>query len=96
MSGPNGRDCTYPWSTLRVHCGRPVRPFLVKIWITPAAASVPYRVAAAAPLMISTRSMSFGLMSFRGLAMSLPLRRLEPVGGALCWYPSLRIRTPST
>src|SRR5687767_12107822 len=40
-SGPNGSDLTKPWSTLNDHWGRPVRPLLVKIWITPAAASVP-------------------------------------------------------
>jgi hypothetical protein len=51
--------------------------------MTPAAASVPYKVAAAAPLMISMRSMSFGFTSFSGLAMSLPLRRSDPVGGTL-------------
>ena len=35
------------------------------IWITPAAASVPYSVAAAGPLMISRLSMSSGLKSFQ-------------------------------
>ena len=33
--------------------GDPREPDLVKIWITPAEASVPYSVAAAAPLRIS-------------------------------------------
>jgi hypothetical protein len=36
---------------------------LVKIWMTPPLASVPYSVLAAGPLTISTRSMSAGLMS---------------------------------
>ena len=35
----------------------------MKIWITPAEASVPYRVAAAAPLRISMWSIASGLMS---------------------------------
>ena len=30
-SGPNGNSCTKPWSVCSVHCGRPVRPFFVKI-----------------------------------------------------------------
>ena len=37
------------------------------IWITPLDASVPYRVAAAGPLITSMLSMSSGLMSFRRL-----------------------------
>ena len=40
-------------------------PFLVKIWITPFDASVPYSVAAAGPLMTSIDSMLLGSMSFR-------------------------------
>ena len=50
-------------STLRFQRGRPARPRLVVIWITPLAAAVPYRAAAAGPLRISTFSMSSGLMS---------------------------------
>jgi len=46
-----------------VHCARsPALPRLVKIWITPAVASVPYSVDAAEPLMTSMRSMSLGLI----------------------------------
>src|SRR3712207_2910686 len=82
-SGPNLSAREKPWSTSAVHEGRPVLPRFVKIWITPAAASVPYSVAAAAPLMISMRSMSAGLMSLIGLARSLLLRRFDPVGGTL-------------
>jgi len=36
---------------------------LVNTWITPADASVPYNVAAAAPFKISMRSIASGLMS---------------------------------
>ena len=42
----------------------PSTPRLVMIWMTPLAASVPYKVAAAGPLMISMLSMSLGSMSF--------------------------------
>ena len=41
----------------------PGRPRLVRIWITPLAASVPYSAAADGPLTISIDSMSSGLKS---------------------------------
>ncbi|MXV97026.1 MAG: hypothetical protein F4Z92_14460 [Gemmatimonadetes bacterium] len=61
-------------------------PFLVKIWITPFEASVPYRVAAAGPLMTSIDSMLLGSMSLS-----------REVGPQLKPRPvSLSTRTPST
>ncbi len=62
------RDCL----ASKVHTGAPEEPLFVKTWITPADASVPYSVVAAAPLMISIRSMSFGLMLFSGRMLTLP------------------------
>ena len=74
----------------------PATPRRVKIWMTPAAASVPYRVAAAAPFTTSMRSMSSGLMSFSGLAFTWPLRRPWPACEETFFgYSSLRSRTPS-
>src|SRR5512141_2915705 len=52
-----------------VHCGAPDDPRLVKIWMTPPDASVPYRVVAAAPFTISTRSMSSALMSLNAFVL---------------------------
>ena len=65
---PNGRSRATPCPVSNVQRGAPLEPCLVKIWITPAAASVPYSVLAAEPLMTSMRSMSAGLMSLSGLA----------------------------
>ena len=65
---PNGRSWANPCPVSNDQRGAPLTPCLVKIWMTPAAASVPYSVLAAEPLMISTWSMSAGLMSFSGLA----------------------------
>ena len=78
------------------HCAAPVVPRFVKIWITPAAASVPYSVDAAAPFTISMRSMSSGLMSLSGDAFTFEERWLVPLGGTFFGYSSLRMRTPST
>ncbi len=50
-----------------VICGSPALPRFVKIWITPLLAREPYSAAAAAPLMISIRSMSAGSRSARRL-----------------------------
>src|SRR5262245_49421418 len=52
-------------SALKFQRADPVEPFLVKIWITPFEASVPYSVAAAAPFSTSMRSMDDGSMSSR-------------------------------
>ena len=50
----------------------------------PVAASVPYRVVAAGPRTISTRSTSLGSMSLRGLGTSFfPLRTLPDCGAFL-------------
>ena len=77
------------------HLAAPPAPRLVKIWITPAAASVPYSVAAAAPFTISMRSISSGLMSLSGLEFELAPRWVVPVKMPLRGYSSLRVRTPS-
>ena len=73
-SGPKVRFLARPWLIWPVQVASPTLPRFVKIWMTPAEASVPYRVVAAAPLMTSTRSMSCGLMLFSGLDTSLLLR----------------------
>ena len=49
-----------------VHTAGPSRPRLVKIWMTPPDASVPYSVVAAGPFTTSMRSMSDAAMSFSG------------------------------
>jgi hypothetical protein len=68
--------------------GAPDTPRLVKIWMMPAAASVPYSVAAAAPFRTSMRSMSSAAMSCRGDRPS----RAPPCVPTM----SLKMRTPST
>ena len=77
------------------HLAAPPAPRLVKIWMTPAAASVPYSVAAAAPFTISIRSISSGLMSLSGLELEFAPRCVVPVKMPLRGYSSLRVRTPS-
>src|SRR5687768_15265619 len=52
-----------PLKFQRIACC-PRVPFFVMIWMTPFAASAPYSVAAAGPLMISIDSMSFGFRLF--------------------------------
>src|SRR5207249_9016309 len=54
-----------PCSLMKSQRGEPREPVLVKTWITPADASVPYSVAAAAPFKTSMRSIASGLMSSR-------------------------------
>ena len=73
---------------LAVHCAAPALPCLVKIWMTPPEASVPYSVVADGPFTISMWSMSSGAMS---------------LSGEDCWPPPvatgplpLKTRTPST
>ena len=77
-----------PYCMLKLNRGAPADPFFVKIWITPALASDPYSVAAAAPFRISIRSIVSGLMLSNG-------REVPP----LPWTPAidrpLSIRTPS-
>ncbi len=59
-----------PWLVATVKRGALLlRPFFVKIWMTPFEASEPYSVAAAAPFRTSMRSMSSG---FRSLSRSSP------------------------
>ncbi len=70
------------------HCTAPGRPFFVMIWMTPAAASAPYSVAAAGPLMTSMDSMSSGLMASSAEVLCPNTLKL-PV-------PPLLMRTPST
>ena len=89
-------DHPVPCWTSAVHTGAPDEPRLVKTWMTPAAASVPYSVVAAEPLMISMRSMSAGLIWSSGLTVTraprpLPVSRLLTIGSG--W---LRMRMPST
>ena len=69
----------------------PARPDLVMIWITPFDASVPYRVAAAGPLIISILSMLSGSMSL--IRDTIP--ELNPCTVTPAPWPLL-IRTPST
>ena len=95
-SGPKARFFATPWLTCPVHVAAPTAPRFVKIWMTPAEASVPYKVVAAAPLITSIRSISCGLMLFSGLDTSLLLRPEYPIGGTFLAKPSLRTRTPST
>ena len=61
-------------SAVRLKLGAPARPRFVKIWMTPLDASVPYSVAAAAPLRISMRSIDSGGMSSRRLGLPVPLK----------------------
>ncbi len=70
------------------HCTVPGLPFLVMIWITPAAASAPYSVAAAGPLMTSMDSMSAGLIASRADVLCPNTLKFPVV--------VLRMRTPST
>ena len=77
-----------PRSTRAVILGAPGVPFLVKIWITPVAASDPKRVEAAPPLVTSMRSMSLTSRSESAEDCS------PPVPAAVDW--SLSTRTPST
>ena len=77
---------------LNSNCGAPVTPRLVKIWITPAEASVPNRVAAAAPFSTSIRSMLFGLRSLSRLEATAAF----PVVGERKLSIRLSTRTPST
>ena len=65
--GPNLGVWLIDWSVWNVQRDAPACPRLVKIWMTPDAASVPYSVVAAGPLITSMRSMSEGSMSLRGL-----------------------------
>ena len=73
----------------KLNRGAPALPRLVKIWITPLDASLPYSVAAAAPFRTSMRSIDSGLMSSKrdGAAAAVPM--LVPP-------PPLSTRTPST
>ncbi len=77
-----------PCSMRAVTRARPGRPRLVKIWITPVAASDPYSVLAAPPFVISTRSMSEMRMSAQAEDCSPPVQ--------LAVISELSIRTPST
>ena len=76
-----------PAVTTAVQIGVPAMPRLVKIWITPLAASVPYSVVADAPLITSIRSMSSAAMSWSG---EMDPRELLPVE-----MGELYTRTPS-
>ena len=81
----------------RLHTGAPAAPRLVNTWMTPAEASVPYRVVAAEPLMTSMRSMSLGSMKFSGCAWTLPAAPEVPAARALpIGNDLLCMRTPST
>ena len=71
VSGPNSCTVLRPWSICAVQVAVPADPRLVKIWMTPPAASVPYKAVAAGPFTTSMRSMSLGLMSFNGPMTSL-------------------------
>jgi hypothetical protein len=55
----------------RLGFGARPTPRFVKIWMTPPEASVPYSVAAEAPLITSIRSMSSAAMSWSGDSPSL-------------------------
>src|SRR5260370_37394308 len=83
----------WPYSLRRVTARAPsgiLAPRLVKIWITPLAASEPYSDEAAAPLMISTWSMSSELMSAREWRVGRPLTSIggpDWSRGGLCAAP---------
>ena len=81
--------CEMPCSMRKLNRGAPEFPLLVKIWITPFDASLPYSVAAAAPFRISTRSIDSGLMSSR--------RDIDAAAEpTFSMPPPLSTRTPST
>src|SRR2546427_13206089 len=58
-------------------------PRLVKIWTTPFAASEPYKDDAAAPLTISTRSMSSELISASVCRVMVPSTMISGPGAAV-------------
>ena len=64
--GPKSPMLLMPALASRVHTAGPSRPRLVKIWITPPEASVPYSVVAAGPFTTSMRSISDAAMSLSG------------------------------
>src|SRR2546427_5805446 len=65
FAGQSARSLSVPPSAYAVHFVGPGRPCLVRNWITPLAASVPYSAAAEGPFTTSTASKSSGLKSFK-------------------------------
>ena len=93
---PNGCIHPVPCWISAVHTGAPAEPRLVKTWMTPAEASVPYRVVAAEPLMTSMRSMSLGLIMSSGVTVMSEGRPSPVPGVATTGKASSMILTPST
>src|SRR5437773_482961 len=80
-----------PPSAYAVHLVGPGRPCLVRIWITPFAASVPYSAAADGPFTTSTDSQSSGFRSLRRDGAWPPEAPRPPSA-----LGTLSTRTPST